>query len=102
MLCNHADIVEMGNMRQVLEIAVPHASRNRRIALRLMELYLDACSEEEHISTASLRACVVFFLQCPDPSVPKITLTPDGTLRVHWRVGTPEALSIEFKEVAEA
>lgn len=96
MVANHADIVEMGNAMQALEATALHAGRNTRIALRLMELYLDACGEKEHIITASLRACVLFFLHCPELLLPKITLTPDGTLRAHWRVGMSEAYSVEF------
>lgn len=78
-----------------------YGSRNMVILARLSRLYFDALVDDESIAKASFDQCVRFFLQCSDRSVPKITLTPNGTLHAHWRVGTSQALSREFTGISD-
>jgi len=70
--------------------------RNRQIAERITTLYRDAIAEDEHIQPESLRQFRDFFLTHPDLSLPKITLTPDGTLRARWIHGPSNFVAIEF------
>ena len=55
--------------------------RDRQIADRITALHRDAIAEGDHISPGSLKQLKDFFLAHPEPAFPKITLTPDGTLR---------------------
>ena len=70
--------------------------RNRQIAARIIALYRDALAEDERILYASLRQFADFFLEHPDLSLPRITLTPDGTLRARWIQGAGSFTAIEF------
>jgi hypothetical protein len=70
--------------------------RDRQIATRIIALYRDALSEDERILSASLRQFTDFFLAHPDLGLPRITLTPDGTLRVRWIQGAGNFVAIEF------
>lgn len=70
--------------------------RDRAIATRITALYRDALAEEERILSASLRQFTAFFLAHPDLGLPKITLTPDGTLRVRWIQSAGSFTAIEF------
>lgn len=70
--------------------------RNRDIATRITALYRDALAEEERILSASLRQFTDFFLAHPDLGFPKITLTPDGTLRARWIQRAGSFTAIEF------
>lgn len=70
--------------------------RNRAIATRIISLYRDALAEEERMLSASLRQFTAFFLAYPDLSLPKITLTPDGTLRARWIQSAGRFTAIEF------
>jgi len=70
--------------------------RDRQIATRIIALYRDALAEDERILSASLRQFVNFFLAYPDLGLPRITLTPDGTLRVRWIQGAGNFMAIEF------
>lgn len=70
--------------------------RDRRIADRLTALYRDAISEGESIRAGSVAQFANFFLQHVQLGVPKITLTPDGTLRSRWIQGPENFLAIEF------
>jgi len=71
-------------------------TRDRQIAARIIALYRDALAEDERILSASLRQFADFFLAHPDLSLPRITLTPDGTLRVRWIQGEGSFTAIEF------
>jgi hypothetical protein len=71
-------------------------TRDRQIAARIIALYRDALAEDERILSASLRQFADFFLAHPDLSLPRITLTPDGTLRARWIQGTGSFTAIEF------
>jgi|RhiMetdeSRZDD1v2_1073273.scaffolds.fasta_scaffold144821_4 hypothetical protein len=71
-------------------------TRDRQIAIRIIALYRDALAEDERILSASLRQFADFFLAHPDLSLPRITLTPDGTLRARWIQGTGSFTAIEF------
>jgi hypothetical protein len=53
-------------------------------------------AEDEHILADSLRQFRDFFLAHPDLGLPKITLTPDGTLRARWIHGLGDFVAIEF------
>ena len=44
----------------------------------------------------SIKQFADFFLTHFDPGMPKITLTPDGTLRARWIHGQNDFASIEF------
>lgn len=70
--------------------------RDRRIADRLTALYRDAISEGESIRARSVAQFADFFLQHIQLGVPKITLTPDGTLRSRWIQGPGNFLALEF------
>jgi len=71
-------------------------SRDRRIAERLKTLYRDALDEGEKMQAASVRQFAEFFVAHAAPGFPKITLTPDGTLRVRWIAGPGNFTAIEF------
>jgi hypothetical protein len=77
-----------------------HLSNNRprdqQIAERITTLHRDAMAEDEHILADSLRQFRDFFLAHPDLGLPKITLTPDGTLRARWIHGPGDFVAIEF------
>jgi hypothetical protein len=70
--------------------------RNRQIADRIITLYRDAIAEDERILSASLHQFMEFFLTHPDLGLPRITLTPDGTLRARWIQGAGSFTAIEF------
>lgn len=70
--------------------------RDRQIAERITTLHRDAIAEEERILTDSLSQFTTFFLTNPDLGLPKITLTPDGTLRARWIHGPGNFVAIEF------
>ncbi len=76
-----------------LSVNVP---RDRQIAERLIQLYRDALAEDESISAASLQQFRRFFLDYPEQGMPKITLTPDSTLRARWIQGPGSFVAIEF------
>lgn len=71
-------------------------SRDRRIAERLTTLYRDALAEGEKMQPASVRQFAEFFIAHAALGLPKITLTPDGTLRVRWIAGPGNFAAIEF------
>ena len=70
--------------------------QNRQIADRLITIHRDAIDEDEHINPDSIPQFAEFFLEHSDVGLPKITLTPDGTLRVRWIHGTGKFTAIEF------
>jgi len=70
--------------------------RDRQIADRIIALYRDAIAEDEPILTDSLSQFTTFLLMNPALGLPKITLTPDGTLRVRWIHGPGNFVAIEF------
>jgi hypothetical protein len=76
---------------------------NRAIARRIISLYRDALAEDEHMLSASLRQFTAFFVAYPGLGLPKITLTPDGTLRARWiqRAGSFTAIEFVGGEVAK-
>lgn len=71
-------------------------TRDRQIATRITALYRDALAEGEHILSPSLRQFANFFLAHTDVGFPRITLTPDGTLRARWIQGKDSFTAIEF------
>jgi hypothetical protein len=70
--------------------------RDRKIADRITALYRDALADGERIVRTSLGQFTDFFLAHPDLGLPKITLTPDGTLRARWVHGPENFVAIEF------
>jgi len=73
-----------------------NAARDRQIAERLMTLYRAALEEDENIRPASISQFKDFFLAHPELGLPKITLTPDGTLRARWIHGAGDFIALEF------
>ncbi len=73
-----------------------NTSRDRQIADRITALHRDALVDDEHILPASLNQFIDFFLAHPELGLPKITLTPDGTLRARWIHGPKDFVAIEF------
>lgn len=70
--------------------------RDRQIADRLTGLFRDALAENQSIVPDSVKQFADFFLGYPDVGLPKITLTPDGTVRVRWIQGPGNFTAIEF------
>jgi len=70
--------------------------RDRQIAERLTTLYRDTLTENESILADSVAQFAAFFLKHRDLRLPRITLTPDGTLRVRWIQGAGNFTAIEF------
>lgn len=70
--------------------------RDRQIANRITTLHREAIAEGDHISPVSLSQLKDFFLTYPELGIPKITLTPDGTLRTRWIHGPGSFVAIEF------
>lgn len=70
--------------------------RNSRIADRLTALYQDSLSEGESVVADSVKQFAEFFLTYGDLKIPKITLTPDGTLRARWIMGDGNFIAVEF------
>jgi hypothetical protein len=70
--------------------------RDRQIAERLIALHRDAIAENEGILGKSVRQFADFFIAHPALGLPKITLTPDGTLRARWIQGPASFVAIEF------
>ena len=73
-----------------------NTSRDRQIADRVTALHRDALADDEHILPASLNQFADFFLGHPELGFPKITLTPDSTLRARWIRGPNEFVAVEF------
>jgi hypothetical protein len=72
------------------------SNRDRKIADRLSALSKDAQDEDEYMVPSSLGQLIEFFQQNLNVAIPKITLTPDGTLRARWINGPNKFLAIEF------
>ncbi|MEO8630666.1 MAG: hypothetical protein ABI612_21595 [Betaproteobacteria bacterium] len=70
--------------------------RDRRIAERITALYRDALAEDETMRADSLAQFAAFFLKNPGLGLPKITLTPEGTLRARWICAPEDFVAIEF------
>ncbi len=73
-----------------------NSARDRRIADRLESLSIDAESEDQAIRPSSVIQFREFFLENRQLGMPKITLTPDGTLSVRWITGPGHFFAIEF------
>ena len=73
-----------------------NSARDRRIADRLDSLSVDAAAEDQSIRASSVVQFRDFFLTNRQVGVPKITLTPDGTLRVRWITGPQNFFALEF------
>ena len=70
--------------------------RDLRVLDRLTALYRDSIEEDEVIRSGSLSQLRAFFLENPTLAVPKITLTPSGTLRIRWIPDQEQFTAIEF------
>jgi hypothetical protein len=73
-----------------------NTERDSRIADRLTALYQDAIAESQNLLPDSIKQFREFFLAHCDLGVPKITLTPDGTLRTRWIQSNSNFAAIEF------
>jgi hypothetical protein len=73
--------------------------RDRQIAERITTIHRDSLAEGERIIPASIAQFAQFFLAHSDLGLPKITLTPDGTLRARWIHGPGNFVAIEFTGV---
>jgi hypothetical protein len=71
--------------------------RDRQIADRITTLFRDALAEDSQILPASLAQFTAFFLNNAELKLPKITLTPDGTLRARWIHSSEDFIAVEFK-----
>lgn len=94
-------IAEFTNSQQIFDAIQAlylssNTSRDRKVADRITALYRDALADDEHILPASLSQFADFFLANPEVGLPKITLTPDGTLRARWIHGPKEFVAVEF------
>jgi hypothetical protein len=76
--------------------------RDRLIADRITALYRDALQEDERIYLPSLRQFTQFFITNKDLGFPRITLTPDETLRVRWITAADKFVAIEFTGECDA
>lgn len=74
----------------------PTGALRESIAQRLTELCRDADDEGQPISSASLNQCKDFFSTHRDASLPKLTLSPDGTVCARWIHGPRNFIDIEF------
>jgi hypothetical protein len=70
--------------------------RDRQIAERVTVLHRDTIAEDQYILVASLSQFTSFFCIHPKLGLPKITLTPDGTIRTRWIHGNGNFVAIEF------
>jgi hypothetical protein len=70
--------------------------RDRQIAERITALHRDALADDERIRAGSLAQFTQFFLAHSDLGLPKLTLTPDGTLRARWIHGPGDFVAVEF------
>lgn len=70
--------------------------RDQQIVKRLGVLWRDAVEEGEEILPGSVSQFRDFFLMHTQLGLPKVTLTPDGTLRVRWIRGEGHFFAIEF------
>lgn len=91
-----ADNIVESFVRGVLHHLYESSPRDQQIAARIIALYWDAVAEDECIRYASIEQLVDFFLGHPDESLPKITLTPDGTLRARWTQDSGSFTAMEF------
>lgn len=74
--------------------------RDRCIAERLTTLYRDALAEDEKMHAGSVKQFADFLINHAEVGLPKITLTPDGTLRARWIAGSGHFTAIEFTGTA--
>ena len=79
-----------------------NTARDRRIAERVTALHRDALAEDETMRADSLAQFAAFFLKNPGLGLPRITLTPDGTLRARWICAPGDFVAIEFTGLALA
>jgi hypothetical protein len=90
-----SDAQQMFDATQALYLS-NNNPRDRRIADRLTSLRHIATDEDQYILPSSMTQMAAFFLSHPDLALPKITLTPDGTLRARWIKGRNNFVAIEF------
>ena len=70
--------------------------RDRQIAERITNLHRIVLGEGEQISAGSLEQFTEFFRKEPELAFPRITMTPDGTLRARWIQDREHFVAIEF------
>lgn len=69
---------------------------NQQIVNRLNSLCYDALDENEEIIKPSVHQFIEFFFDNRTSILPKITLTPNGTLRARWIYSDSRFFAVEF------
>lgn len=90
------DSEEIFDTIQAFYLSNNSGPRDRQIAGRITALHRAALSEGERIRSKSLGQFKDFFLSHRELSLPKITLTPDGTVRARWIHGPGNFVALEF------
>jgi hypothetical protein len=90
-----ADIEQIFDAIQALYLST-NTPRDRQIAQRIAVIYRDALAEDQLILSASYSQFADFFLEHTQLGLPKITVTPDGTMRARWINGPRHFVAIEF------
>jgi len=91
----YSDSLRIFNAIQALYLS-SNKPRDRQIAERITQLHRDVLAEGEQISPVSLAQFTEFFLRYRELGFPRITMTPDGTLRARWIHGPESFVAIEF------
>lgn len=78
----------------------PNLPRDRQIALRVTNLHRIVLAEGEHIQPPSIEQFAKFFIANPTLALPKIFVTPDGTMRARWTSAPDNFVAIEFMGAA--
>jgi hypothetical protein len=92
---DQSDSLRIFNAIQSLYLSM-NRPRDREIAERITELHRVVLAEGEQISALSLEQFTEFLLRHPDLRFPRITMTPNGTLRTRWIQGPENFVAIEF------
>lgn len=93
---DYEDLTKRKIFDAVRDLYLSGSLRNRQIADRLIALHRDTISEGDQVDPKSISQFADFFIGNRDTEVPKITLTPDSTLRVRWLHGSGNFIAIEF------
>ena len=93
---DYDDVSQQKIFDAVKALYLSGSPRDRQIADRLIALHRDALGEGEQVDPESILQFADFFLGNRNVGVPKITLTPDGTLRARWLHGAGNFIAVEF------
>jgi hypothetical protein len=92
---DESDSLRIFNAIQTLYLSRNHP-RDRQIAERITDLHRVVLGEGEQISAESLEQFTEFFRDEPELAFPRITMTPEGTLRARWIHDRDHFVAIEF------